>query len=381
MSIRPDGSVRSIDRGGMHIEHGVRGGRTVVSEHNGAIILTTGRGGYVQRAYAMRGGHAYYSRTFYDHGHYRVRVYRGYYYGGHLYYSYYPSYWYHPAFYAWASSAWPAAVYWSVGAWGWGGAPWWGFYGGWFNPYPAYAAPYFWLTDDLLASNLKAEYTARAEANADATSADAHVSGGGAVAAPASNTATLTPEVKRAIAEEVKTQLAAQQAAGQGSVGRVAAPASGEVPPALDPAHRTHLVDSDVNVVANGQECALTAGDVIVRLTDTPDADQTVKASVAASKKSDCETGRTVAVKVDDLQEMYNHFQEQLANGLAELAKKQGTGGMPKAPDAGPVPSDVPLPEPDVTAAKALQEQQEAADRIEAEVRGELTPGAPGNKR
>jgi hypothetical protein len=28
-------------------------------------------------------------------------------------------------------------------------------------------------------------------------------------------------------------------------------------------------------------------------------------------------------VKVDDLQEMYNHFEEALDNGMAELAKKQ----------------------------------------------------------
>ena len=44
---------------------------------------------------------------------------------------------------------------------------------------------------------------------------------------------------------------------------------------------------------------------------------------------------QTVAVKVDDLQEMYNHFQEQLTNGMGEMAKKQGTNGMPKAPDTG----------------------------------------------
>ena len=71
-SVRPNGSVRSIDRGGMHIEHGVRGGRTVVSERKGARIVTRGRGGYVQRAYVTRGGRSYYSRTYYSHGVYRA---------------------------------------------------------------------------------------------------------------------------------------------------------------------------------------------------------------------------------------------------------------------------------------------------------------------
>ena len=102
---------------------------------------------------------------------------------------------------------------------------------------------------------------------------------------------------------------------------------------ALDPATRTFVVASDLTIVAIGQKCTLTAGDVITRTTDTPDADQTVKASVAASKRSDCARGQTVTVKVDDLQEMQNHFDGQLTNGLRELAKKQGTGDIPRARD------------------------------------------------
>jgi hypothetical protein len=65
-------------------------------------------------------------------------------------------------------------------------------------------------------------------------------------------------------------------------------------------------VDRDLAALANGRECTLTGGDVPTRLTDTPDADQTVNVSIAASKKGDCASGQTVAVKVDDLQEMYN---------------------------------------------------------------------------
>jgi hypothetical protein len=189
----------------------------------------------------------------------------------------------------------------------------------------------------------------------------------------------LTPEVKQAIAEEVKAQLAAQQAqaATQGGVTASAAPAntSDTPPPALDPAQRTFVVDSDVTVVANGQECGLTSGDVVTRLTDTPDADNTVNASVSATKKGDCASGATVAVKVDDLQEMYNHFAEQLTTGMGELAKKQGTGGMPKAPDTGTQASALPPPAPDTTAAKTLQDQQAAADQAEADAKQEAAAG------
>src|SRR5208283_1531752 len=90
-NIRPNGQIRSVNRNGMQINRGVHGGRTIVSTHNGARIVTTGRhGGYVQRAYVTRGGHSYYSRTYYRNGHYYSGVYRGYYYGGYNYYGYYP---------------------------------------------------------------------------------------------------------------------------------------------------------------------------------------------------------------------------------------------------------------------------------------------------
>jgi hypothetical protein len=194
----------------------------------------------------------------------------------------------------------------------------------------------------------------------------------------------LTPEVKEAIAQEVKAQLAAQQTQAADQGGAQAAPAaaaapataSNTPPPALDPSQRTFVVDTGVTVVANGQECALSSGDVITRLTDTPDADNNVNASVSATKKGDCASGQTVAVKVDDLQEMYNHFAENITNGMGELAKKQGTGGMPAAPDTGTQPGAVPPPQPDTTAAAALQQQQQQADQTESQVKQEAaSPG------
>jgi len=75
-----------------------------------------------------------------------------------------------------------------------------------------------------------------------------------------------------------------------------------------------------------------------------------------------------VAVGVDDLQEMHNHFQEQLDNGMKEMATKQGTGGLPKAPDTSTTASDVPPPPPDASAAKTLDDQQAAADQTDAQV-------------
>ncbi len=362
----------------MHISNGLHGGRTVVGMHNGARVVNTGRNaGYVQRSYMNRGGHAYYSRTYFSGGHYYTGVYRGYNWHGHMYYGYHPGFWYHPGFYGCGYHPWGIHLAWGLGLWGWGGAPWYGFYGGWFAPYPYYAGPAFWLTDYLIAAELQSAYAARQAAAADAAASYGDDGGYPPSSASSSTTIGMTPEVKQAIADEVSAQLAAQQAQAQqdsNSGGQAAAPASSapttdEVPPALDPARRTFVVDNNLTVVANGQECGLTAGDVLTRLTDTPDADNTVNASVSASKKSDCAAGQTVAVKVDDLQEMQNHFAEQLNNGLGELAKKQGTDGMPKAPDTATVASDVPNPAPDTTAEKTLQDQQQAADQAEADAK------------
>jgi hypothetical protein len=75
---------------------------------------------------------------------------------------------------------------------------------------------------------------------------------------------------------------------------------------------------------------------------------------------------------------MQNHFAEQVDSGLSEMAKKQGTDGMPKAPDTGTTPSDVPPPQPDTTAEKTLQDQQQQADQTEAQVKQEAAASGGG---
>src|SRR6202035_5020983 len=138
-NIRPNGQIRSINRNGMHIEHGLNGSRRIESTHNGARIVTTGRNsGYVQRAYVTRGGRTYVSRTVVVNHVTYTHVYRSYPYHRHY---------YRPAYYGWAYNPWPAPVYYG---WGWGGAPWYGYYGGYFAPYPVYPSAAFWLTDYLI---------------------------------------------------------------------------------------------------------------------------------------------------------------------------------------------------------------------------------------
>jgi hypothetical protein len=243
-----------------------------------------------------------------------------------------------------------------------------------------YPSAAFWLTDYLIASSLQAAYAARTEAEYQQ---DAGVAGNQPSGSnnnntqPSQETVTLTPEVKQAIVEEVKAQVAAEQAAanqqGAPSGGGAAFASDAGVPPALDPARRTFVVFSEIDVVADNTECTLTPGDVITRLTDKPNQDQNVTASVTTSKQSDCAPGKQVAVSVTDLQEMQNRFREQLDGGLKELAQKQGSAGLPNAPDTMTVAGDVPPPPVDTTAAKALQDQQAAADQTSTEVKRETS--------
>jgi hypothetical protein len=381
-NFRPNGQVRSINSHGMQISRGLHGGRTVVSTRNGARIVTTGaHGGFVQRAYFARGGRTYVSRTYVVGGRTYVNVYRSYGYGGYCcYYGWAPAYYWHPGYYGWAYNPWAAPVYYG---WGWGGAPWYGYYGAYWAPYPVYPSAAFWLTDWIIAANLQAAYAAQAEANAELSplAPDLElVASLGPVPVPDDAKVTMSKEVKDQLAEEIKAQLAADQAdagkSGNASSGGQAA--SNEPLPALDPKRPIFVVNDEVSTTADGDECSLTNGDILSRESTTPDADKNVQVKVLASKKTDCAVGKEVAVSLDDLQEMRNHFREQLSGGMDELSKKQGTGGLPKAPDTGKQDGEVPAPAADASAAKTLQDQQSAADQAETEAKQANSSGGTG---
>jgi hypothetical protein len=397
-TFRSNGQVRTIQSHGMTINHGMHGGRNISSMHNGRTIVSHGRyGGYSQRAYFNRGGHAYYQRTYFRGGHYYAYGYRGYGWGGRNYYGYAPPYYFGAGYYGWAYNPWAAPV---AYGWGWGGSPWFGFYGPYFAPYPVYAGPAFWLTDYLIAANLQAAYAAQQAAGADnggdngngalqpfgvqsddeiaslwstdpliaanlQTVYGAYMLGGGAPAA----TTGLSPEVKQALSDEMKYEIGAEKAAAAAG-SNAAAPSGDQVPPALDPKIRIFVVSSDEDLTtSDGTECGLTAGDVIYRTTDTPDGDNMVNATVKSSKKDECALGATVGVSADDLQEMHNQLRIQMDAGLKELADKQGKNGIPAAPDTKTQPGEVPAPTPDTSVQGDLQQQAKDADAAEAEAK------------
>jgi len=198
--------------------------------------------------------------------------------------------------------------------------------------------------------------------------------------------------VKQAIADEVRAQIEEERAAAQqpqapapaptaGAPGAAAPPAQERVPGALDPNHRTFIVSSAISgEVPDGTECSLTPGDVLTRIEDTPDANQNVKVLVSSSQKNDCRSGTQLAVSVDDLQDMQNHFRAQLSEGLNQLAQNQGKGQIPAGPAADPREVAEAKTAPDLTAVAELQRQEQEADQNDKEVAEAASGNGPGQQ-
>src|SRR5262249_19780769 len=164
---------------------------------------------------------------------------------------------------------------------------WYGYYRGWFTPYPIYRSGWYWLTDYLISAYLEAAYLAHVDAVAERARVEAE-----ALPEVPGRAVQLSPEVKEMIAEEVRAQLAAPQARTRGR----RTPASAHRPDALNPAPRVFIVSSSLDVSSADGECGLTPGDVLLRLADVPDENQNVTASVQSTKPEDCAPGQIIAV-------------------------------------------------------------------------------------
>ena len=323
---RANGRVSDVHdaRRGMDVHHGLNGGRRVSMErHDGSRVFSErGRPGYVQRGYGFH-GHDYARRSYFYHGHEYNRFYRGYGYRGLMLNVYAPGFYFHPGFYGWAYNPWAAPI---AFGWGWGGSPWYGRYGYYFQSYPVYPSAAFWLTDYIISQNLQAAYAAQADAGEAAPAPD-----GGSGGQP-----VLTPEVKQMIADEVKSQLALENAeAQQNSQGQDVDPGSSGIARLLSDGHpHVFVAGGNLDVTdASGQECVVSDGDTL-QLRQPPPSDATTANLVVLSSKGnpECQISLTVQVQLTDLQEMQNHMRETIDQGLQDLQSKQGTGGLPAAP-------------------------------------------------
>jgi hypothetical protein len=358
------GKVRKIEA-----PHGLAGNSNTVINRGpgGARTVETGRpGGRVVSYGAHRGfvertsGPGHISRTYVVGGRSYAHIYREYRYHNIAYYRYVPAFYYGPRFYAWAITPWGTPVRYA-----WFGlatpAPWFGFYAGYFTPYGMYASPDLWLTDYLLAENLRLAYESQTAGNDGQAPPPLPTAQAGAP--------TLSPE-KALIADEVRQQLAAEKAAAAqptSATSQQSGPGGEQLPPALN--QRFFVVSSNLDITtAAGQACSLTPGDIIQRKGKDLTPDGGIAVEVVSSKPEDCGADSAATVKLADLQEMHNQFREQLDSGLKMMADNQAKG-LPNvsATGARPVAEGTAEPVPDAAAQLATQETEAA--NLEAQVR------------
>jgi hypothetical protein len=362
LALRPGGKPAGFHdpSRGIDTHHGLNGGfhGTVFHPDHSGVYFAHGRPGFVQRPYHWH-GHDFGRRAYYWHGHPYYGYYHGWGWRGGYYNVYAPGFFFAPAFYGWAYNPWYQPIGWG---WGWGVAtPWYGFYGGWFTPFPTYASPAFWLTDYIISQNLAAAYAAHQE--------------GGEEVAAGGGEAVLSPEVKQQIADEVRAQIALEnQEAQVTAAGQDIDPGSSGIGRLLtDGKQHIFVANGALDVVdaGSGAECALSDGDVL-QLTGPPAADATSADLVVLASKGGNECGKTATVTVNfsDLQEMQNSMRQTLDTGLKELQAKQGTGGIPQAPPSTQAaPTQAPYaaiaPPPDPADEQQIQQQEAAAQQAE----------------
>jgi hypothetical protein len=368
-TFRGDGHLASLHTSHIDVARGPRGQRTIVSERPGGKLVSTGKGrGYLEHPVSYH-GHNYTQRT-YVHGDHRfTREYSHYSFHGREFNQYVPHVTFVPAFYGWAYYPWGAPVPYG---WGWAGSPWFDFYAGFFSPWDSYPDGASWLTDFFLGQILQDGYPADAQAGGIGQPADDNAAGADAQLAEDNTSAPadtpITPDIKQMIAEEVKQQLAFENAA---AAKPDEAPMLDGLPQVLVPNH-LFVVDQVQNVTtADGQQCSLSVGDVIKLVAAPPDGATSADLTVLSSRKGDCASGVTISVPLESLQEMQNNFRAQLDSGLQALRDQQGKGGLPAAPMAAITPPPVPADEPpaDTENVQAdLNAQQQQADQAEASV-------------
>ena len=377
--VRPNGKPSDVHdvSHNMDIHHGLNGDRRISVERADHSRMVTQRGqrGYIERGYHFH-DHDYARRSYYYHGRYSTYYYRPYYYHGYSMVAYAPAVYYAPGFYGWAYNPWAApAVY----SWGWAGAPWYGYYGPYFTPYPVYPSAAFWLTDYIVSASLAQAYQAQVD---EQVAPEALSSGQG----------YLTPEVKDMIANEVKQQIALENAeALQNAQKQDIDPQSSGIARLLSD-NQTHvfIAGSDLDVVqTSGQECAISQGDVLeVTSAPAPDATAATAAVLCSKGGGECPKSALVSVGFSDLQEMQNHMRESIDQGLSDLQSKQGQGGLPPAPPSARAAgiqsaflADAPPPEQNIAA--QFQQQSQLADQSEREIARDVPPsvteGAPGS--
>jgi hypothetical protein len=301
-------------RNGAVVYHAPTGLRRIeVARPGGRVVVAAAPGyGYVQRQIVVR-NRPMVKRTYYVGGRSYARMYRPVTYRGLSFQIYTPVRYYRPMFYGYLFNPWARPVVWN---WGWSASPWYGYYGGYFSPYRYYTSPFLWLTDYLVATTLQEAYQERLAENL-------------APVPVAEGDVALTPEVKQLIADEVRRQIDQERAESR-SLDAVSS--YDDAPVWADNASHVFVAYTPLGVNSNLGYCTITEGDVVQMFqTPRPD-DNFANVVVLASRRQDCRKGSTIAVRLDDLQDMDNHMRATVEAGLGDLQAHQGQNGIPPLP-------------------------------------------------
>jgi len=332
--------------------------RIEVVRPGGQVVVARAPGhGYVQRQVVVQNT-TIIRRTYVYGGVPHARLYRPVVYGGVTLAVYTPVHYYRPGFYYYAYNPWARPVYYS---WGWGARPWYGYYGGYFSPYPYYASPALWLTDYLIAATLESAYEERMAARVAPVSYN--YDGG--------QQSALTPDVKQAISEEVRRQIDQERMDGQ-NAGSVA-----DRPAFADNASHVFVVHDTLAVNSNAGECTIGEGDVLQTNGAPPSNATSADAMVLASRGPDCRKGSIVSVSLQDLQEMSNQMRDTIDRGMSELQAKQGQSGLPALPPntAGTIDSAYAKEaRPDSDAGQEVNGASREADQVERDAVSQSPP-------
>jgi hypothetical protein len=328
---------------------GVR--RMEVARPDGRVVVANaaGRMGYVQRPIQFH-ERPLIQRSYVERGMVTTRVYRPWVYRGTTFNIYMSNRYCRPAFYTWAYRPWSRPV---AYRWGWDGRPWCGYYRTYYSPYPYYPSPVFWLTDFIFSATLEVAYQDRLDS-------------GTPIPPPVSSQTQLTPEVKQAIADEVRLQLEEERDA-QALAGDAFDDGDNAPPPLFSGnVSRIFLVSHSLPAYDHGRECYLSEGDVLQLNGPPPPNSSYANVVVLASRTGALAKGSVVAVSLVDLQEMQNQMRANLDRGLGDLQTHAGQGGLPAPPPQSLGATDAAYAaalRPDADAAGELSQAAQEADR------------------
>src|ERR1022692_3933493 len=151
--------------------------------------------------------------------------------------------------------------------------------------------------------------------------------------------APMTPEVKQAIADEIRRQIDLERAQGQ----TASAGGGQDANIFADNVPHVFVVHSTLLVNSNAGECPIAEGDVLRMNGAPPMNSPSADVVVLSSRGMDCRRGSLVSVQLQDLQEMHNQMLATIDRGMGDLQAKQGQGGLPALPQGSTGTIDTPF--------------------------------------